>query len=102
MVRLRHHVGIGNGELLLAVAAKQRCVSLRLAWSGREDGEIAVAKGRRKEIRLLLLLRLRWEAGRGWAAKGGISLSLVCKVLRQIEGRDSGGARKAGLGEGLG
>jgi hypothetical protein len=55
---LSHHVGLGGGELLLAVGAKQRRVELRLACRGGEDGEVGVgvAKGGRKQIRLLLLL----------------------------------------------
>lgn len=56
LVRLSHHVGVGGGELLLAVGAKQRRIELRLACLRGEDGEIGVAKGRREQIRLLRLL----------------------------------------------
>jgi len=104
MVRLSHHVGLGDGELLLAVGAKQRSVELRLAGSRGEDGEVGVAKRRREEIGLLLLLLLRLRREGTWvrrAERGRVRLDLATKVLGQIEGRNGGGVREAGLGEGL-
>lgn len=103
MVRLGHHVGIGARELLLAVGAKQRGVELRFAGCRREDGEVGVAKGRRKEIRLLLWLRLRRrEAARTRSAERVcVGFDLAGKVRCQVERGDGGGVRTAGLRERL-
>ena len=101
LVRLSHHAGLAGGEVLLAVA-KERGVELRLACCRREDGKVGVAKGGRKEIGLLLLLRVRREVARVWRAEGGgVGLDLVGKALGQVEGRDGGGVREAGVGEWL-